>query len=73
MHPARATRSTSMHRLCRHSSLVKAATKRMTVSGRYRHTPIAPPTFGPEAEQTRMEFTSPEAQVRNQKPELRNC
>ena len=29
--------------------------------------------FGPEAEEARIEFTSPEAQVLNQKPELRNC
>jgi hypothetical protein len=29
--------------------------------------------FTPEAEQSRVEFTSPEAQVLNQKPELRNC
>jgi hypothetical protein len=29
--------------------------------------------FDPEAEETRIEFTSPEAQVLNQKPELRNC
>jgi hypothetical protein len=29
--------------------------------------------FPPEAEEARIEFTSPEAQVLNQKPELRNC
>jgi hypothetical protein len=29
--------------------------------------------FDPEAEEARMEFTSPESQVLNQKPELRNC
>jgi len=29
--------------------------------------------FEPEAEEARIEFTSPEAQVLNQKPELRNC
>ena len=29
--------------------------------------------FEPEAEESRIEFTSPEAQVLNQKPELRNC
>lgn len=29
--------------------------------------------FTPEAEEERIEFTSPEAQVLNQKPELRNC
>ena len=29
--------------------------------------------FEPNAEEARIEFTSPEAQVLNQKPELRNC
>ena len=29
--------------------------------------------FEPDAEDARNEFTSPEAQVMNQKPELRNC
>jgi len=29
--------------------------------------------FEPNAEEARTEFTSPEAQVLNQKPELRNC
>jgi hypothetical protein len=29
--------------------------------------------FEPDAEDARIEFTSPEAQVLNQKPELRNC
>jgi hypothetical protein len=29
--------------------------------------------FEPDAEEARIEFTSPEAQVLNQKPELRNC
>jgi hypothetical protein len=29
--------------------------------------------FDPDAEEARIEFTSPEAQVLNQKPELRNC
>jgi hypothetical protein len=29
--------------------------------------------FEPEAEEARIEFASPEAQVLNQKPELRNC
>jgi hypothetical protein len=29
--------------------------------------------FDPEAEDARIEFASPEAQVLNQKPELRNC
>lgn len=29
--------------------------------------------FDPDAEEARIKFTSPEAQVLNQKPELRNC